>query len=307
MTIEPLVRTDPTLHITPYGEDEIFVRRGSRSQYSRVIRDTGRRRLLAALTSELAVPCEVGQLRTRYPDREADVEEILEMLQREGVVLPEPQERPNVTGPVRLLGSGLTAATLAELLRRIGTAPVELYWEGDGAPSGAEAVGDLLDMDLEAVFDGAGLVVVAAEGLRPALSHLANTIAAELGAPWLNIAVDGSELLIGPLVVPGLTACFNCFEVTDEGGRQHRYDFLIYKDRLRAGDTLEVAAPQAYLAASWASIAIDQWLRTGGGFLVDRVLRVDTERLEVIGQRVFQLPRCPVCMRTRPDLRHTFL
>jgi bacteriocin biosynthesis cyclodehydratase domain-containing protein len=149
--------------------------------------------------------------------------------------------------------------------------------------------------------------VVAPDGLRPGLSHAVNEAAAELGVPWLNVAVDGTELLVGPIVIPGLTACFNCFEICDEAGRQHRNDFLIYKDHVSEDRGIPVQAPHAYLAAAWAAEGIVQFAREGRSFLVERVLRVDTERLEVISQRVFQLPRCPVCSRRRPELRHTFL
>jgi hypothetical protein len=107
--------------------------------------------------------------------------------------------------------------------------------------------------------------------------------------------------------VPGLTACFNCFDVFDESGRQHRNDFLIYKDQLGEGRPIPVRPTNAYLAAAWAAQGVEQFVRDGRSFLVERVLRVDAERMEVITERVFQLPRCPVCSRGRPELRHTFL
>jgi bacteriocin biosynthesis cyclodehydratase domain-containing protein len=210
---------------------------------------------------------------------------------------------------MRVLGAGPIAAVLAMILDEAGQVPVETVWEGDARPAREpqRRVPDLLDADLGDLLSGARLAVVAIDGMRPGLSHAVNEAAAEAGVPWLNVAADGPELLVGPIVVPGLTACFNCFEVFDESGRQHRHDFLIYKDALRDGRPIPVPPTRAYLAAAWAAQGIEQFVRDGRGFLVERVLRVDTERMEVISERVFQLPRCPLCSRGRPELRHTFL
>jgi ribosomal protein S12 methylthiotransferase accessory factor len=151
-------------------------------------------------------------------------------------------------------------------------------------------------------------VVVATDHLRPALSHAFNTWAAEMSRPWLNVTTDGTELLVGPIVVPGQTACFNCLEIQDEATRQYRHDFLVYKDAIeRDGSLAAVSTPAAYLAASWAALAVAQFEQSGPCFLVDRLLRIDLDRLDVVAQRVFALPRCPVCARTRHDLRHAFL
>jgi bacteriocin biosynthesis cyclodehydratase domain-containing protein len=307
--VTDIVQLDPFAHITPYGDDEIFVRRGSRSVYSRLIRDGGRRHLLAPVTRALAEPCSIAALHERYPDRTGDVDEIVAMLAAEGVLRRGGTETTPPTGdPVRLLGAGPIATALARILEESGQVPVELVWEGPGAPAGgARRVDDLLDTDLDALLAGTRLAVVAVDGMRPGLSHAVNEAAADAGVAWLNVAADGPELLVGPLVVPGLTACFNCFEVFDESGRQHRNDFLVYKDQLREGNTIPVRTTQAHLAAAWAALGIEQFVRDGGGFLVERVLRVDTERMEVISERVFQLPRCPVCSRRRPEPRHTFL
>lgn len=299
-TVQPdqAIQTDPALSVVPYGEDEIFVRRGSRSPYSRLIRDTARRRLLSRLVSQLVEPASLDELRRRFDGREGDVDDIVQMLETEGVVSRRPAAPPAVRR-VRLLGAGRTADTLTDILS--GRSDVEVV--SAGVPPE-----ELLDADLDDLLDGIDLAIVAPDGLRPGLSHAVNEATALTGTSWLNVAADGGELLIGPVVLPGETACYTCYEITDEAGRRHRNDFLVYKDALdAAGFHPAVPAPQAHLAAAWAALAVTQLVETGRCFLTERVLRVDTERMEVIGQRVLQLPRCPVCSRCRPDLRHTFL
>ena len=315
---EQSVQTDPRVHITPYGEDEIFVRRGSRSTFSRVIRDEGRRRMLTRLVFDIVEPVAVDQVLLGYPGREQDVQSILELLEQEGLVRrtgvngvsigsTEAEDTDaDLTGPVRILGDGLIATVLADLLRAEGQ-KVELLLD---APEHSDSTpdADLLDRCFDEDLDGSRLIVVAVDHLRPALSHAINEWAAANGQPWMHLTTDGDELLIGPIVVPGSTACFNCLEIQDEAGRGLRNDFLAYKDRLRRErHRPSIPAAVGHLAAAWAALAIDELTQGGRSFLIERLLRLDTDRWDVITQQVFQIPRCPVCIRTRPDPRHTFL
>jgi hypothetical protein len=164
---------DPFAHVIRYGDDEIFVRRGSRSVYSRLIRDAGRRRLLASVTEDLMRSCSLAELRERHADRAADVDEIVAMLDAEGLLRRGSPASATIPGdppsgsPVRLLGAGPVAAVLAEILARSGQVPVECVWEGDTAPpcEPARRVDDLLDTELGELLAGARLAVVLPDGM----------------------------------------------------------------------------------------------------------------------------------------------
>lgn len=303
-----VLRLDPAIHAIPYGDDELFVRRGSRSVYSRVIRDDSRARVLSPLVGALSEPASLGDLRARHPGREEQVDAALELLEREGVVqrVTDRAARSADDRPVHILGDGQIARILADAL----TIPVATTLQTHSSVSSNGAHGtDLLDLELdEHVGEDGRLVVVAIDHLRPALSHAVNVWAADVRRPWLNVTTDGTELLVGPIVVPGRTACFNCFEIQDEATRQHRDHFLVYKERLELdGRRPETSTAAAYLAASWAALAVTQFEESGSSFLVERLLRIDLDRMDVVSQRVYALPRCPVCSRVRHDLRHTFL
>lgn len=302
-----VLRLDPAIHAIPYGDDELFVRRGSRSTYSRVIRDESRARVLSPLVAALSRPASIDDLRARHPGREEQVDSALDLLEREGVVqrVVDRAARAADDRPVHVLGDGQIAHILSQAL----TVPVAMTLQESSHASNGSHVADLLDVDLDERLGEEGrLVVVATDQLRPALSHAVNVWAADVRRSWLNVTTDGTELLVGPIVVPGQTACFNCFEIQDEATRQHRDHFLVYKERLELdGSPLQTSVAAAYLAASWAALAVTQFEETGSSFLVERLLRIDLDRMDVVSQRVYALPRCPVCSRARHDLRHTFL
>jgi len=168
------------------------------------------------------------------------------------------------------------------------------------------------DALVEDVIDRAAaageFVVLATTHLRPALSLRVNELAIERGVTVLHVCLDGPEAHVGPVVVPGVTACYACWETQDEGSRHLRHDFLAYKDRLaRVPAETEARPAVVHLAAAWAALAARSTAAGRGSFLHGRSLRVQTERSEVVTHRILQLPRCPVCSRARHDLRHAFL
>ncbi len=135
---------------------------------------------------------------------------------------------------VRLSGPGDLAVAAGRLLR--GTGVVVL--DHAGGPGGAGVGG---------AADGAGLVVVAVDGevrrgvVDPLVAH---------GTPHLVLWARGGLPRVGPLVVPGVTACLRCLDAHDA------------EDDPRRPLLLEQAADQppdphdpvlAALAAAWAA------------------------------------------------------
>jgi bacteriocin biosynthesis cyclodehydratase domain-containing protein len=160
------------------------------------------------------------------------------------------------------------------------------------------------------LLDDVDLLVVALEGFPPSLLHRVNELAVAAEKPWLPVHADGSEVIVGPLVVPGRSPCYNEYEIQHEASRALRHEYLLYKEELARRPA--AAAPQllphyAGIAASWAVTGILPFLLDGTSFLVGRAVRIDLERLEVINERVLRLPRCPACASLRPDFRHPFL
>jgi bacteriocin biosynthesis cyclodehydratase domain-containing protein len=291
---QTVVRLRSGLHVLPHGFDEIFVREGARAAFSKVIKDPRRRMLLARLVQLTTEPVTAIQLAELLEASVADTTELVDQLVEAGVVAP-------VTAPpallsVLLVGDGRYAdylrRDLAELDHLNLREPTALLSSEEESPE----------------LDGVDLVVVATDHLRPALNHEVNAACHEAMVPVLFSYIDGSELTIGPLVVPGDSACYLCFDMQDEGARHLRDEYLIYKNSLDRDAPVGAAdRATAVLAAGWATMAVAKYAPADADFLVGRILRVETSRMEVMAHRILQIPRCPVCSAVRPDLEHTFL
>ena len=294
-TFEPMERLQlrTGLHLLPHGDDEVFVRDGSRAAFSKVIRDEDRRRLLTSIIQSATRPVDVAELATTLDVGEANVRALTDRLEEEGVL---ERERHVNSLQVLIIGTGRMANSLRAVVAEMpGVEVADAVTEGD-------------DEDLEAAMAGMGLVVVATDSLHPRLNHEVNALAHDLRVPVLYCYVDGPDVQIGPLVYPGETACYSCFEVQDEGARHLRDEFLIFKDDLgHAQHPARISGPAATMAAAWASLVVQDVQTRDMSRLAERVIRVETERFEVASHRVLQMPRCPECSRVRPELQHTFL
>lgn len=74
-TVETMERVQVRtgLYLLLHGDDEIFVRDGSRATFSKVIRDEDRRRLLTSIIQSATQPVDVAELATKLEVDEADV------------------------------------------------------------------------------------------------------------------------------------------------------------------------------------------------------------------------------------------
>ena len=180
--------------------------------------------------------------------------------------------------------------------------------ELEGSSVSARYAEPFSTVQYDPVLSSIDLFIVATNVLRPVLNHTANEIAHELSIPLLYVFADGPEIQVGPMVYPGETACYTCFEVQDEGARHLRDEFLVFKDNLaRYPEDKSVSAPVAAMASAWAALAIEDAQEKTMSRFAERFVRVETNRFEVVSHRILQLPRCPSCSRYRPDLQHVFL
>lgn len=347
---------NPYVTMIQCTDDEVLVRHGSRSRYSRVLRDEERRRLLGPTLTAFRRGATVAEVRTQtgdHPDLEALVERLLEedLLVAEDAHLPTVYARLHEgrdavdlqTARVGVVGLGAIGGQVARQLAAMGLAAVTAVDDRSAtkrdvpflqATLGEARAGTSLAEGFSAWAKTTGManavastsppdddtiagllaehdvVVVALETFHPALLHRVNLAAIDAERPWLPVYADGSEAIIGPLVIPGRSACYNEFEIQHEASRMLRKEYLLFQEELARHDSQglhHLIPPYAGLAASWAVTGLLPFLVTGRSFLVNTALRVDLERVEVIKEQVLRLPRCPACSDLRPGFRHPFL
>ena len=205
----------------------------------------------------------------------------------------------------------------AARLAKPGTAFVQIVvrtLEDMGYANASPVLGPLHDdACLTSVFDQSGFVVVALERFSPTVLHAANRIAIAARRPWMSVYFDGSEAVIGPVYVPGDTACYNEFEIQNEACVARQDDYHVYKESLTVGSAGDSRLPDPVLppflavASGWATTAALSFLAGGKSFLLERAVHVDFERATIDRQNILRLPRCPACAPLRPEQQHTFL
>ncbi|MGD7706579.1 hypothetical protein [Microlunatus sp. Y2014] len=187
-------------------------------------------------------------------------------------------------GTVRLIGAGplgrdiagmLAAGSVVSKLYLADRSPTDptTYPDAPYAPTSAEALRDLLRANeprpgsrrIQSVShwskpDGArvDLTVVVTGHVEPDRAITEHLIRDDL--PHLVVRLDGRAARVGPLVVPGRTACLNCLDLVTTTDQPSWPDRLLAASRTTArhGDRL-----LASWTSSMAALQVHSYLRSG--------------------------------------------
>jgi bacteriocin biosynthesis cyclodehydratase domain-containing protein len=113
------------------------------------------------------------------------------------------------------------------------------------------------------------------------------------GGSWLPITpFDGSSALIGPLMIPGETCCYECLI-------RRRASNVEFSERFRDVWLDAGAAPTVPALTQWmqaiAALVLTRWLVQASPDVTSRVYRLDPALLRVDSAFVFPVPRCSAC------------
>jgi oxazoline/thiazoline synthase len=150
--------------------------------------------------------------------------------------------------------------------------------------------------------EGNFAVVVTDDYLRPELAEW-NTRSLTSGKAWLLAKPVGIETWIGPLFVPGQTACWECLAQRLRGHRKLE-EYIAHRN----GTDARLGAVHACIASTWhaplAEIAtqVTRWIGTGGqSSLLNRVVSTSVLTLERVHHPLTRRPQCPSCGSTAPN------
>lgn len=164
-----------------------------------------------------------------------------------------------------------------------------------GAPS--------LDIDVvRRLAEDADLMIGAFDRGYAAAHHWINRVALETGVPALFVAAGGLRVTVGPLVVPGETACFMCWRMRELATAEDFAAAMGYEEQLDAArrsmpdrPTLPTLAPLA--AGLAASEALKLLLAIGTPMLTSQVAAFDALSGRLTHHPVLFRPDCPVCQK----------
>lgn len=163
-----------------------------------------------------------------------------------------------------VLGDGETAAEIARLLRASGVGQVGESWD-------AELVIAAPDDDVDERLDEWNATAIARR------------------APWLPLTpFDGTIAAVGPLIVPGETACRTCL-----AARRSVDPYAPCERPLSAG---YLSSPSLRaVCTGLATAAAVRWLTTGDTPVLGAVLAVEYATQAVTRHVVHRVPRCRSC------------
>lgn len=180
-----------------------------------------------------------------------------------------------VQARVAVLGSGPTAAEARRQLELLGIGRV-----------------DACDIDDEPAEDALVLAVPD----RRELDALAavNDRALARSTPWLQVLpFDGRVLVVGPLYLPGSSACHRCFLLRRAACSGYEDDFdLVDRVPIRAS----CPAPLTSIGVGLAALMALRWVTANDPTLPGSLYAVELHTVvRIAASRLLRVPRCPAC------------
>ncbi|MFT3970248.1 MAG: hypothetical protein QM695_08200 [Micropruina sp.] len=190
--------------------------------------------------------------------------------------------RPRPSGPVTVIGTDRLALLLIELLLDVADGPVHAVWPD--APAPPAALAELQRLHPNRIrFSGhvggperapSGLSLVCVRALEADRAVLR-----QVGGPHLIVACSDLGAAVGPLVVPGCTACLRCEDLHRLERDSAWPELLLQLSRSRSSDAgpadLHWAAGVAVLhATSWLAGGVPDSMGAGLVLDLDGALRV---------------------------------
>ncbi len=161
-----------------------------------------------------------------------------------------------------------------------------------------------LDSDAEVAraVEGADCALVCIDAPAPALLRAVNRAALKTGTPWLAGQIYGGLGVVGPTVVPGESACYQCYELWRDAHLPNAREVVQYETRLSEMSAIRNprAAPRPLatcLAGLVALEALRLVTRQARPQTVGRFLRVQFFEPEMTYHPIIRLPGCPACGR----------
>ena len=210
--------------------------------------------------------------------------------QRVLILADEPLQRPIEDGLVAMLGDRVDLVSPDEPAIGVLDSP-DTSWLNDG----------LATEEHLAMFEGwRGAVLVAASAtINPVRTSVLNRACLHHGIRWVQAALDGPFVFVGPSILPGESACFECLEKRvfmnlREGANYQKYKSAIVAGQIRLG-TSPMLAPLASLLSAHLVIEVLNFVLTGTTFTVGKMLVIHVPTMEVSFPDVLRMPGCSAC------------
>jgi len=159
----------------------------------------------------------------------------------------------------------------------------------------------LSEEDVRRSIDGVDFVVCCLDAGQSNLIYKLNRVCLETNTRWLTCSLAGGEIVIGPGIHPGRTACYMCYRmrwVACAGNPEQAFAYERYLDRRKQDDSgrRENVVFSASIAAGFLGTEVLKEL-TGVAepSLAGRLLTVTLTDMSIERHVVLRKPWCPAC------------
>ena len=324
MSKESHFRIRPHISVIAHGPDEVELRQGVWNPVSMTFRDEQHSGQLARLIARFDGSAPVSRIAAEEHVPSEQVERLVDDLLNYGLIEKGPStalDQYLATATHWRLGEGvdpkqrvlvLADETLQNPVRDgltaiLGEQRVEVV--GDDQPM----LGVLDSPDTSWLNDGLaceerlaefegwrGAVLVAASTMiNPVRSVVLNRACLSHGIPWVQAALDGPFIFVGPSFMPGESACYECLETRvlmnlRDGANYQKYKSAILAAQVEFGAP-PMLAPFASLLSAHLVIEALNLVLTGTTCTVGKMLAIHLPTMEMSFPEVLRVPGCSGC------------
>lgn len=166
--------------------------------------------------------------------------------------------------------------------------------------------------ELEALLDAESptLLAIAIERSEPAMLEAINKFSQNRNIALLHCLANGTQATIGPLVVPGQTACLTCYRLRMNSQiefyeQQSAFEAWIKSNGHRRARSSTPPALTNMAAAMAMLELIKHVTEVYEPEIYDKFISIDALTLEIMSHQLLKLPRCPDCGGGRSSIRYS--
>jgi molybdopterin-synthase adenylyltransferase len=149
--------------------------------------------------------------------------------------------------------------------------------------------------DLQAVLEvGADLIVSTADWPPHELPRWVNEVSLGTGIPWIGAGQFPPRLRVGPLVVPGQSACLECLEAATRSSFDLYDELSAWRSRAETPDA-SVGPVTAVIGSLLASEAMQLILGARTPASLNHALLLDVETMRLDREEIVRQRSCPAC------------
>jgi len=203
---------------------------------------------------------------------------------------------------ILVVSSGQIGPTIVDMLVDAGVGTIYVRYRGDDGTAGSFDPGTNVgtwrgaDPSVAELVNKVDLVLASTQQPWREAAARTNELAIDSSTPFAHAEVTGYDIIVGPTVIPGDTACYECYAHHRNQNVKETEAFDAFMDDATGReDVVAERLPFTQIAAGLLVTDIVNVLCYGRGFTTGTVITYNMIDLTTETNDVLRLPRCNAC------------